>query len=58
MRKIFMIISILVITFLVGTMVARIARAYSWKHVIGGGLYNSTGVALKVDSAGQLYLCD
>jgi hypothetical protein len=58
MRKIFMIVGILVITFIVGTMVAKVARAYSWKHIMGGGLYGSTGVALKVDADGALYIRD
>ena len=55
MKRILIAIAILVGTFLVG---ATIGRAYDWKHVIGAGLYGSTGVPLKVSSDGTLYLTD
>lgn len=55
MRRILIAIAIVVGTFLVATM---IARAYSWTHIIGGGLSGTTGVALKVESDGTLYLTD
>lgn len=59
MKKILIAIAILIGTFLVGSI---IAGAYSWSHIIGGGLYSTTdpptGVALKVDADGILYLTD
>ena len=56
MKRILIAIIIVIVTFLMG--VAITARAYSWKHAIGAGLYGSTGVPLKVNSSGILYIRD
>lgn len=55
MKRILIAIAILVCTFLAASM---ITSAYSWSHIIGGGLSGTTGVPLKVDTDGMLYLID
>ena len=56
MKKLLIVIAILVCTFLMGAAIT--AKAYSWKHIIGGGLYGTIGTALQVESDGTLYLTD
>lgn len=58
MKKLLIAIAILMGTFLAAAILTQIAGAYSWKHVLGGGLYGSTGVPFKVESDGTLYLTD
>lgn len=56
MKRIFIAVVILIGTFLMGAAIT--ARAYSWKHSIGAGLSSGTGVPLRVESDGTLYIRD
>ena len=58
MKKMIAIFLILIFTFLIAAVLTDMVGAYSWKSVLGGGLYGSTGVALKVESDGTLYIRD
>lgn len=53
MKKALLTLAILSAFLLTG---AIIVAAYSWDHIIAGGLSGTTGVALKVESNGTLYL--
>ncbi len=56
MKKFVTAIVILIATFLMAAIISDIAGAYSWKHIIGGGLSGTTGVPFKVDADGALYV--